>query len=750
MSAQRFALAFAALLAVGAGASSCTVDAYCYSCADGGVTNESTTGTGGAGQGGQGGGVAAECATDAQCQGGRKCCAGSCVDLDSDVAHCGVCGNACDSGTNSTPECTKGQCSITCSKGFADCDLLAFNGCEINILGNPLHCGDCKTACLFANAAPSCEQGKCGIASCTMGFADCDKKVENGCEVNLGTDSANCSACGNACKPPANSVAICQAGKCSAGACAKGFGDCNNDKKDGCEVDLQKDSANCGVCGVKCPMVPNGAGACVAGFCGVGACEVGYADCDASSFDGCESKLDSDVANCGACGAACPMPANGTPKCENSTCLVATCNAGYDDCNKVASDGCEIYLPSSVQNCGACGNLCDTYPHSTPSCAGSQCGIASCDQGYAHCFGDVTNGCETNLTNDLNHCGKCETICPAIAQGTGTCAKGLCAILSCNANYADCDGNIANGCETLTLSDAKNCGSCNTQCSNPPNGSAECNNGQCGLGTCDAGYADCDNNPQNGCEKDVLADPLNCGGCGIVCGSGQCANGACTCTKKVLVLADDGATGAGALATAIGKAGYAVDVSTTMIPAGGTSYQYTGSNPPLAAYGSVVVLAGGPGTNSYQTEMPQAGQQALHDFVTVNGNGIVFTEWAALQVYSGQWQTLKDLVLLQRTAAFSGQETYTVDPAYAKHPIWANLSASFTFAASENVGLTMVAPYVSRIAGGTFSPDTVAIRDAPVGRVVHISYAGNYQGGWGNANLQTLVANAAGWAARCN
>lgn len=687
-----------------------------------------------------------ECGKDSDCGGTKKCCAGVCADLDSDVDHCGTCTNGCESGTNSTPTCKKGVCSLTCDKGYADCDYQSFNGCEINVLGNPLHCGDCKTACLFANATPTCDQGKCAIAQCTKGFADCDKDLKNGCEANLGTDPVNCSACSNKCAPPAHSQAICDAGKCSAGGCEKGFADCNKDPKDGCEIDLQGDGLNCGECGKTCLDVANGAGACVSGFCGVGLCKPGYADCDASSFDGCESQLDSDVSNCGACGQPCPPPAHGLAKCDASKCDVASCDAGYDNCNLDPSDGCEVYLPSSAEHCGACNIACPIPLHGTPACAGSACGIGTCDPGYANCSGDPVQGCETDLTMDINHCGKCDIICGAVLQGSGACTNGLCVIASCAKDYADCDGKVDNGCEKYLQDDVKNCGACNAQCSNKPNGAAECVNGACGLGACDAGFADCDNNPDTGCEKDVLTDPKNCGGCGVTCGSGICENGSCAskCNKKVLVIADDSQPLSKQLSDAIGAAGY------TMTLTAKPSYQYDGTNPALAIYGAVVVLAGGPSVASYLTDMPLAGQKALVDFVETQGNGAVMTEWAALQVASSRWQTLRELVLLERTGAFSGQETYTVDPGFVNHPVWAGLPASFVFAATENVGLAKVAPYVKRIAGGKFSPDTVAIRDAPVGRVVHVSYAGNYQGGWVDNNMQKLMSNAVGWAARCN
>src|SRR4051812_46024442 len=42
-----------------------------------------------------------------------------------------------------------------------------------------------------------------------------------------------------------------------------------------------------------------------AGKCRMGTCAAGYADCDHRSDDGCEAKLDSDDAHCGACDVAC-------------------------------------------------------------------------------------------------------------------------------------------------------------------------------------------------------------------------------------------------------------------------------------------------------------------------------------------------------------------------------------------------------------------------------------------------------------
>jgi len=52
----------------------------------------------------------------------------------------------------------------------------------------------------------------------------------------------------------------------------------------------------------------------------------------------------------------------------------------------------------------------------------------------------------------------------------------------------------------------------------------------CGVGTCNAGFGDCDGLAANGCEADVTSDDDNCGACGSSCSSGACTNGVCAGT----------------------------------------------------------------------------------------------------------------------------------------------------------------------------------------------------------------------------
>jgi hypothetical protein len=92
----------------------------------------------------------------------------------------------------------------------------------------------------------------------------------------------------------------------------------------------------------------------------------------------------------------------------------------------------------------------------------------------------------------------------------------VCGIDSCTAPWADCDGDAANGCETNTATSAQNCGGCNAQC-NSQNGTATCAAAACGI-VCNPGYADCDGELSNGCEIAMQTDVSNCGTCvGNVC-----------------------------------------------------------------------------------------------------------------------------------------------------------------------------------------------------------------------------------------
>lgn len=88
---------------------------------------------------------------------------------------------------------------MTCAPDFADCDGMSANGCEIGTATDPLHCGNCATACSAPNGTPGCSASACTVLACNANFANCDGMAANGCEVDMTTDASNCGGCGIAC-----------------------------------------------------------------------------------------------------------------------------------------------------------------------------------------------------------------------------------------------------------------------------------------------------------------------------------------------------------------------------------------------------------------------------------------------------------------------------------------------------------------------------------------------------------------------
>ena len=621
------------------------------------------------------------------------------INISSDINNCGGCTTSernfrCESGkfcSNRTCETTCGggttkcgtaclklddinatSCNpdtgvLTCVNNYADCDGKLANGCEVNLLNSNAHCGQCSRtgndhSC---DAAQMCNGGKCetscsdgltpckgicldlpanhvescsesGIV-CQSGFADCDKIISNGCEVDTRSDIQNCGACSTTVDPHAcldgsvcanskcetscssgtkacqgicldfglNHVASCDGGTI---VCQGGYENCDGKVANGCEINKQSDTMNCGGC-----TTPDRSYKCDDGMlCSSGACTL----------------------NCGTgtdrCGGIClNLAANHVMSCS-STGL--DCAPGYADCDKILANGCEVYTQTDINNCGSCttstsnhvcdaGSICamgscsSSCAGDTESCGGicldfalnhveSCVGGIKCERNYADCDGNVANGCEVNIQTDLNHCGGCSTgavshacdylhgeycsggecgrscatgttlcgtTCVNLAANHATRCNETTGALTCVPGYADCDHNPANGCEVSIKSDSLNCGACTTSTESHRCGAGKsCENGTCSTScmsptqvcgeiclefsvnhvascsgsavTCVSGYANCDGKASNGCEVNLKTDRQNCNVCGHACGAGSvCEDGHCN-TNCVPGMEDCGGT----------------------------------------------------------------------------------------------------------------------------------------------------------------------------------------------------------------
>jgi serine/threonine protein kinase len=149
-------------------------------------------------------------------------------------------------------------------------------------------------------------------------------------------------------------------------------------------------------------------------------CPPDRGDCNRLAYDACETDLASDDRNCGACQAPCPAD-NARALCSSGQCNVVACKeAGHQDCNKDALDGCEIDVENDSKNCGACGKVCDSTGAKRAGCVNGTCQVV-CDKGFGDCDQKPETGCETSLDRDPKNCGRCGFACR-----DGRCEAGLC------------------------------------------------------------------------------------------------------------------------------------------------------------------------------------------------------------------------------------------------------------------------------------------------------------------------------------
>ncbi len=91
-----------------------------------------------------------------------------------------------------------------------DCDGVVDEG--FDLASDPTHCGACRNVCTFMNGVASCISGTCILESCNATFANCDGRLDNGCEVDTNVSAPNCGTCDNACGPPTR---VCCLGRCA-------------------------------------------------------------------------------------------------------------------------------------------------------------------------------------------------------------------------------------------------------------------------------------------------------------------------------------------------------------------------------------------------------------------------------------------------------------------------------------------------------------------------------------------------------
>ena len=198
-----------------------------------------------------------------------------------------------------------------------------------------------------------------------------------------------------------------------------------------------------------------------------GGCQTA-SDCDDANpctADACINGVCQNIqlSNCCTVAGNCTPVPNATVGCLGNQCVIIGCSPGFLDCNGLYSDGCEVNRNTDPQNCGGCGVVCVSLPNANVGCVNGSCVFLGCLPGFADCNSNLTDGCEASLNNSPQHCGTCNSPC-LLPNAAAVFVNGTCAIGFCNVGFADCDGIVANGCETNTNTNLQNCGGCNMPC----------------------------------------------------------------------------------------------------------------------------------------------------------------------------------------------------------------------------------------------------------------------------------------------
>jgi hypothetical protein len=521
----------------------------------------------------------AEAGADAKLDADADAPAASCTDGKQNGTETGIdCGGAacpaCDNGKGcaADADCKSLNCDTAASPPVCkagECDNQKKDGDETDV-----DCGGatCPNRCAVeqqCQVGTDCADGVCDEQAtpkvCLL--HTCTDTVQNGDEtdVDCGGSCAPNSQCADTEKCVADTD--CQSGFCNESVTPSicESAECNDGVLNGSETAVD--------CGGTCKACADGQACMVAADCtsvNYGQVDGGLQCIPATCTDTIQNQGETDEDCGGATPPGCDRCADGK-KCEASsdclaghpcapgtklcvecladtdcalgklcdlttnTCSVDGCVDGVHGCP--SPEACCVGVCSNVTadptNCGGCGQVCSGNNIDVPACAAGVCS-GNCNTGFGDCDSDkLTNGCEVSTATDVTHCGTCTTVC-SVANGTPACLVGQCAIGTCNNGFADCTGGYGDGCETDTATSPAHCGACNAAC-NLANATSGCAASTCTLVSCDSGFDNCNTTIADGCEVNLNTTVEHCGQCDRGCSDTNtaalsCAAGLCNST----------------------------------------------------------------------------------------------------------------------------------------------------------------------------------------------------------------------------
>ncbi len=414
---------------------------------------------------------------DEQCNGQDDDCDGT---ADEDVA-----GGSCTA-DNAEGACKAG--TLSCDKGVSRCQSMAEPAPE-SCNGQDDDCDgktdegtgsacypDGAAGCVMSDGAwtctgvcragtQACSGGKLGscegavtpvatdpcTTSGTAADEDCDGKIDEDCACSSGqTQSCYSGPDGTL------GVGACQDGTQTCDTTSNRFGACVGEVLPGAETCQNQGSDD--DCDGTPDNVPTVGDTCIDSS-KKGVCRTGSLQCKGTS-------------------AAAPICVTPDPAAKEA------CDGLDDDCDgKIDED---FSLQSDPANCGACGAACkDTQTCCSGRCSdtnsdASHCGMCSvsCGSGL-----DCCGGMCKDEQQDENNCGMCGMVC---AKGS-TCCGGTCVDLKADGdNCGMCGHGCASGlscCSGMcidTQTSNTNCGQCGHRCALLTGGTCPCNGGTCG------------------------------------------------------------------------------------------------------------------------------------------------------------------------------------------------------------------------------------------------------------------------------
>jgi hypothetical protein len=386
---------------------------------------------------------------DAVCGTGQLCCAGACVDPQSDPAHCGDCYAACpdDGAPCHDPACVDGACTYApwqdnapCPDDGATCtsDLCQSGTCVHDPLPDGTPCGE-------GGGTTVCEGGAC-VRGCHIDgvFYDpgarnpanecqaCRPDVDAFAWTNLGasttcSDDGNpctrdvCSATTASCTHPARADGVgCGAGRicvqssktCVAGCFIQGTfrtpdeRDPNNECQS-CQPQVSTSawtplpsSASCSGDGRWCTVGDHcdGSGQCVGGP---------PRDCSSASSDCTTGRCNESTDHCDA-----------VPKAQGTACTTSLGGPGVCDAQGGCFDGCEISGALYATGSHPGSNLCRSCdPGRDRHAWSNETAGTSCQDGSNCTVGDTCDGAGACLQGAPRDCS---------AYDNGPCIVGTC------------------------------------------------------------------------------------------------------------------------------------------------------------------------------------------------------------------------------------------------------------------------------------------------------------------------------------